>query len=322
MLKAALLLSIAPLLLAAQPAPEVAKIWDAGAHNAFTDLIRYQSRLFCAFREAAKHQVSPDGKIRVLASTDGRQWSSAALLSSSLGDLRDPHLSITPSGELMLVAAIAFNPGAPHRHQTFAFFSRDGINWSEPAPIGDPDYWLWRVAWHKNKAYAVGYPTLASGKPARLYHSTDGRSFQSLVSELDVPDAPNETAFAFLPDDTMLILARRGLNSKTAVLLSARPPYTNWSWDDLGQQLGGPALLRLSDGRLLAAGRVHPEGGSRTALLWLDPAQKQFRQILVFPSKSDTSYPGLVFENGELLVSYYSSHEGKTSIYFARVRLE
>jgi len=316
------LLLLAPLLLAAQPAPEVTKIWDAGAHNAFTDLIRYQNRLFCAFREAAKHQVSPDGKIRVLASTDGRQWSSAALLASDLGDLRDPHLSITPSGELMLVAAIAFNPGAPHRHQTFAFFSRDGSKWSEPAPIGDPDYWLWRVAWHKNKAYAVGYPTLASGKPARLYHSTDGRNFQSLVSELDVPDAPNETAFAFLPDDTMLIDRKRGLNSKTAVLLSARPPYTNWSWDDLGQQLGGPALLRLPDGRLLAAGRIHPEGGSRTALLWLDPAQKHFRQILVLPSKSDTSYPGLVFENGELLVSYYSSHEGKTSIYFARVRLE
>ena len=318
MLKAALL-SQSPLLLA-QPAPEVARIWDASAHNAFTDLIRYQNRLLRLPRSRQTPGL-PDGKIRVLASTDGRQWSSAALLSSSLGDLRDP-TSPSPSGELMLVAAIAFTPGAPHRHQTFAFFSRDGVKWSEPAPIGDPDYWLWRVAWNKNKAYAVGYPTLASGKPARLYHSTDGRSFQSLVSELDVPDAPNETAFAFLPDDTMLILARRGLNSKTAVLLSARPPYTNWSWDDLGQQLGGPALLRLPDGRLLAAGRIHPEGGSRTALLWLDPAQKQFRQILVLPSKSDTSYPGLVFENGELLVSYYSSHEGKTSIYFARVRLE
>ena len=35
----------------------------------------------------------------------------------------------------------------------------------------------------------------------------------------------------------------------------------------------------------------------------------------------DTSYPGLVWHEGQLWVSYYSSHEGKTSIYLARVRL-
>lgn len=311
----------APLLLAAQPEPEVRKIWDAGMHNAFTDLIRYEGRLFCVFREGAKHQVSPDGRIRVLASRDGGEWTSVALLASELGDLRDPHLSVTPRGELMLVAAIALNPGGPHRHQTYAFFSRDGANWSEPTPIGEPDYWLWRVAWHKGKAYAVGYPTNPGGRAARLYHSEDGRKFRTLVAELPAPDAPNETDFAFLPDGTMLILARRGGGARTAALLTASPPYTDWRVDDLGRQLGGPALLRLPDGRLLAAGRIHPEGGSRTALLWLDREQKQFREILVLPSKGDSSYPGLVYEGGELLVSYYSSHEGKSAIYFTRLRL-
>lgn len=311
-----------PLVLAAQPAVEVVKIWDAAPHNAFTDLIRYEGRLFCVFREAAKHQVSPDGKVRVLTSRDGREWSSAALLSSDRGDLRDPHLTITPRGELMLVAALAFNPGGPHRHQTYAFFSRDGEKWSEPAPIGEPDFWLWRADWHKGVAYAVGYPTGVVGKPARLFHSKDGREFTTLVAELPVPDSPNETALAFLPDDTMLILARRGQGTKTAALLSARPPYTEWRWIDLKHQLGGPALLRLPDGRLIAAGRIHPEGGSRTAVLWLLPESNETRELVRLPSKSDTSYPGLVYQNGELLVSYYSSHEGKTSIYLARVRLQ
>ena len=31
---------------------EVKKIWDAGAHNAFTDLIRWRDKWYCAFREA------------------------------------------------------------------------------------------------------------------------------------------------------------------------------------------------------------------------------------------------------------------------------
>jgi len=313
---------LTPWLLAAQSAPQVQKIWDGAPHNAFTDLIRYEGRLFCVFREAAVHGVSPDGKIRVLRSRDGGEWTSVALLESGRGDLRDPHLSITPQGELMLVAAIALNPGAGHRHQTYAFFSRDGAKWSEPVPIGDPDYWLWRVAWHRGKAYAVGYPTNPAGGAARLYHSEDGRKFRALVAEMPVPDAPNETAFAWLPDDTMLILARRGGGAKTAALLTARPPYTEWKVEDLGQQLGGPALVRLPNGRLLAAGRIHPEGGTRTALLWLDREGKQFREIVVLPSKGDSSYPGLVWEKGELLVSYYSSHEGKSSIYFARVGLK
>ena len=31
------------------------KIWDAGAHNAFTDLIRWHDRWWCTFRESEGH---------------------------------------------------------------------------------------------------------------------------------------------------------------------------------------------------------------------------------------------------------------------------
>jgi hypothetical protein len=46
--------------------------------------------------------------------------------------------------------------------------------------------------------------------------------------------------------------------------------------------------------------------------------------LITFPSGGDTSYAGVAEGgNGELLVSYYSSHEekGKTSIYLARIRV-
>jgi hypothetical protein len=42
---------------------------------------------------------------------------------------------------------------------------------------------------------------------------------------------------------------------------------------------------------------------------------------LVLPSGGDCSYPGLVWHEGLLWTSYYSTHEGRTSIYLARIRL-
>lgn len=296
-----------------------AKIWDQAPHNAFTDLIRYRERLICVFREGSRH-VSPDGAIRVLSSRDGREWTSAALIRSADGDLRDPHLSITPKGDLMLVAAAALIPGGPHRHQTYAWFSRDGSRWTGPVAIGEPDYWLWRVVWHKSKAYGVGYPTGGEARAARLYVSTDGRKFQSLVDALPVEGRPNESAIVFQRDSKMLILLRRDTDPNSALLLSAAPPYRTWHARDLSVRIGGPQLLLLPDGKLLAAGRFY-EGKPHTALAWLDTDSDSLAQFLALPSGGDTSYPGLVLDDGHVWVSYYSSHEGKTAIYGARVKL-
>ena len=54
------------------------RIWQQGAHNAFTDLCLYQGRYYCVFREATAH-VSPDGALRILQSSDGKRWRSVAL---------------------------------------------------------------------------------------------------------------------------------------------------------------------------------------------------------------------------------------------------
>ena len=82
---------------------EVKGIWHHGAHNAFTDLIRWRDRFYCTFREGYQH-VSYDGKIRVLVSEDGETWKPAALFVLPGYDLRDPELEITPDDRLMLLA--------------------------------------------------------------------------------------------------------------------------------------------------------------------------------------------------------------------------
>ena len=35
----------------------VKKIWDAGGHNAFTDLLRWHGQWWCVFRESEAHEI-------------------------------------------------------------------------------------------------------------------------------------------------------------------------------------------------------------------------------------------------------------------------
>ena len=307
----------------AQPATqaellEVRKIWDAAPHNAFTDLTRFENQWFCVFREGAKH-VSPDGSLRVITSKDGVEWTSAALLTSTNGDLRDAKITVTPDNKLMLSGAIALHQPAKFKHQSLAWFSKDGKKWTEPTVIGDPNMWLWRMTWHNKTAYSIGYETTGE-KFVRLYTSKDGKKFRTLVDKLSVPGFPNETSLRFLKDDTCLCLLRRDKERPSGLLGIALPPYKNWEWKDLGMKIGGPHMIALPDGRIVAAVRLY-DGAVRTSLAWLDPEAGKLSEFLKLPSGGDCSYAGLVWHGGLLWVSYYSSHEGKTSIYLAKVKI-
>jgi len=297
---------------------DVRKIWDAAPHNAFTDLIRFHEQWFCVFREGKGH-VAPDGAIRVLTSLDGASWRSAARLTSTNADLRDPKITITPDNQLMVTGAGALHPPSMHKHQSYVWFSADGTNWSAPTAIGDPDMWLWRVTWHRGTAYSVGYDTTGE-KFVRLYSSTNGKVFNAVVPKLFAEGYPNESAIIFQPDDTALCLLRRDGQQANGKLGIARPPYTSWEWKDVGVKIGGPHMTQLRDGRIAACVRLY-DGGARTSLGWIDPKTGQLTEFQKLPSGGDTSYAGVVIQDPQLWVSYYSSHEGKTSIYLAKVKL-
>lgn len=316
---AAVLFSVPPVA-TAQDAQlvDVQKIWDQAPHNAFTDLVRHQGKWFCVFREGKAH-VSPDGALRVITSADGKEWKSAALIESETADLRDAKITVTPQGKLMLSGAAALHDRSQHTHQSLAWFSDDGRQWSQPTKIGDPDYWLWRATWQDGKAYSVGYGTRKETRGIRLYRSDDGRDYDVLVKDLFAEGYPNETCLVF-HKDTCYCLLRRDGKPNTALLGVAQPPYTKWEWKDLGRRIGGPNMIRLPDGRWVAAVRLY-DGGARTSLCWLDPQAGKLAEFLKLPSGGDTSYAGLVWHDDLLWVSYYSSHQGKTSIYLARVRL-
>jgi hypothetical protein len=199
-------------------------------------------------------------------------------------------------------------------------FSEDGVTWTPTQRVREEGEWLWRVTWHEGKAFAVGYGREGADRVARLYRSDDGRRFETLVPRLFEKGYPNEATLRFLPDGRGLCLLRRDGSPNTAQLGRAEPPYTEWTWQDLGVRVGGPNVVRLPDGRCLAVTRRY-DGGVRTSVQWLDVEKGTLTECLRLPSGGDTSYAGLVWHEGRLWVSYYSSHEGKTSIYLARVRL-
>jgi hypothetical protein len=306
---------------------EVRKIWDQAPHNAFTDLVRWQNEFYCAFREGRGH-VSSDGKIRVLRSQDADAWTSAALVELAGFDLRDAHLSVTPDGRLMLLggAAPREKDGQSAPTGSFVAFSKDGVDWTRPQIVAKPGRWLWSATWHEGKAYGVSYAAGSAERYLSLLASEDGIAFKPVVERLFSEGFPNETALRFTSDGTCYALVRRdngGDGPYSAILGVSGGDFTKWDWHDLGTEFngfGGPNFIQLPTGQWLAAGRMH-EGGAHTALCQLDVTEHKMTKLLKLPSGGDTSYPGLVWHDGLLYVSYYSGHEGKTSIYLARIRL-
>ena len=308
----------------------VKKIWSAGRHNAFTDLIRFDEKWFCTFREAEAH-VGGNGQIRVLTSSDGEAWRSTASLSEDGVDLRDPKFSITPDHRLMLVLGGSVYEGKTlKQRQPRVAFSRNGRDWTPPRRVLSEGEWLWRVTWHQGQAYGISYssspaPAAATNTPAgwlvKLFTSDDGVAYR-VVTRLEVPGRPNEATLRFLENgDCVALLRREGSGEDRAAWIGrSSAPYRDWQWHSAGMPIGGPNFIVLHHGTMIASGRQYGDRatGSKTFLgrMTLDGVKSE----LILPSGGDCSYPGMVWHEGLLWLSYYSSHDGKSEIYLAKVR--
>lgn len=310
----------------------VKRIWNQAPHSAFGDLIRFQNGWYCVFREGAGHVPrkggTDDGKLRVITSEDGETWKATALIAESGIDLRDPHFSITGSGELMIVAGGSEYPNGVYQgRQPRVTFSRDGHSWSPPKAVLERGHWLWRVDWHNGVAWGVtkfGSPSkeqTEDPRRANLVRSRDGVHWE-LVTRLAVPGS-DESTVRFQRDGRMVILMRtRSLTDEMASVGWSDPPYTNWHWTKQSVHIGGPNFIVLPDGSMIAGGRWTTAPGApgpRTGIGAL--TLTRYQPQLVLPSGGDNSYPGFVFHHGLLWTAYYSSHEDNTAIYLAKIRI-
>jgi len=315
----------------------VVRLWDKAQsglpYNAFTDLIRFRGDWFCVFREAEIHNGHDSGRLRLLRSADGKSWKSAAQFEWAGGDLRDPKLSITAEGLLMVNSSVTFVTRRPYIRQSVTFLSRDGEDWSSAyADSSGIDTWRWSVTWHQG----VGY-SMDQGSPGVLFTTRDGKSWEPLGTAIFPGGNGSETSIVFGADHTAYCLLRAGGPTPQAGQRMmgqfgvAKPPYKTWTWTDLGRpHIGGPKLIQLQDGRFLGSGRIV----GRTILFWIDPEKGTLQEFLLLPSggQGGTSYAGLVEHEGMVWISYYSGHEspivpGRTydhapvAIYLAKVKL-
>lgn len=300
-------------------------IWDAAEHSAFTDLIRYGGQCLCCFRESNSHALGREGILRVIVSHDGAEWTSASEIALPGFDLRDPHFSVIPDGRLMLVCGGRVARDGQYVHlQSFVGFSTDGRTWTPLVPSGPAQHWIWKVLWSEDFAYSWVREQNLSGierpQPFRLLRSRDAITWEVIAEAT----SGNEAVTLVRSDGRMFVLLR-ALNS---VIGESAPPYTDWTWSRTGYFIGGPAWIQLTDGRVMAGGRLlrepSSESKSRERLMMLhhaDLATKTLHPILELPSQGDCSYPGFVEYEDELWTSYYSEHGGKCAIYLTRIPL-
>ncbi len=308
----------------------IEKIWDRPDHSAFTDVVLFGDHLYCTFREGSGHIPGLNGVARILRSRDRMNWESVAVLREKYVDLRDPKLSITPDGRLMINMGASYYHG-PKRlkiESRVAFSDSTGTKFDPPQKVEFPSDvvtgadWLWRVTWHDGYAWGCVQQVPKERRGLLLVRSRDGIHYEA-VNAPEV-SGPSETTLRFLPDGTLVAMIRCESKPPIGRVGISKPPYTDWKIVESNKRFGGPNFVQLPGGAWLAGSRAYDDGPSKTQLWWLDVTSGICSPLLTFPSSGDNSYPGFAVDEaqGLVYVSYYSSHQGKTAIYLATLRLD
>ncbi|MFM2485408.1 exo-alpha-sialidase [Celerinatantimonas yamalensis] len=286
---------------------------DVDAHLAFTDLCRFDNKLWLAYRRASSHHRK-DGEIVILTG-DGEQWCEQARI-GGIGDWRDPKFSISSAGLLLLNCA-CISPDGLHS----LLYRLDENIWQSNGPIAPVHQWLWRTHWVGSYGYSFAYqrPDLL-----QLYRVNQTLRYQlwqaQPLGDLAKPNGyPNESGLTSAADGTMYCLLRRDGDDPRALLGQSQAPYQDWQWQVLDKAIGGPVLTMTPDGQLLCVVRLYQP--ARTSVCLVDPERGQVIEQLRLPSGGDTSYAGIVWRDAHHLdISYYSSHQhNRCSIYLARL---
>ncbi len=320
----------------------VRRVFHNGEHNAFTDLARFQGRLYLTFRSCPDgHMVHPTSSILVLASDDeGQSWREVHRFRVPFRDVRDPHFLVFRDSLFVYSGTWYCGERSPERYLMnqqlgYAAWTSDGTSWRGPQMLeGTYGHYIWRAATHAGRAYLCGRRKKGFAETSTreerdaivesaMLVSDDGLRWRT--AGLFQSDWGNETAFLFASDGSVNAVARGG-GRRNAELCRSKPPYNRWTRTDLGRYVGGP-LLASWNGRFLVGGRrMLAATDPVTALYWLD--SEQLREFATLPSGGDNSYPGFVELSSErALVSYYSSHEKNsagqmmTAIYLAEINI-
>lgn len=287
-------------------------------HNAFTDLIFYDNQFWCAYRQASSHMLL-DGVLVILTSKNAKDWNQYQILSWAGGDLRDPKFVINSQNQLWLMSGLrmaCFNNYERRIASIDWQLHDDGFVFAH----GQLGTWRWSGTLFDNQVLSVGY----SGRDTKgvLYTSQKSTDWKPLVSAF-FPKSDcftNESSLVFNKKEQIAYaLVRRDGENCPAMLGKSQRPFMQWDWTALDLRVGGPKLIQLDKGNLIAGFRLFTEESVSMVLAEIDIENGCFFNIIELPSDGDCSYPGLLIKNNLIYVTYYSSHDNGCQIYCAEL---
>ncbi|APD88094.1 hypothetical protein BM527_04700 [Alteromonas sp. Mex14] len=309
---------------------DIKRISKPAAHCAFTDLIenpfdKNRKTLMCCYRQATNH-VSTDGVVIVLTLDKASfQVRNRVIIKEDNADLRDPKFSYNGSRLMLTTYAKSFLDNRKVVTKMVTYFSTTGYSWSAGNSHGRSGWWLWNNTFYNSEAYGFAYNRRANS--VSLYKGDPTRTMQLHKDDVfnlnkQGKGYPNESTILFDNGGNASVFLRRDADSFSAQFGTSKPPYTKWTWHDLGIYIGGPAAVALSANIFIVAGR-HVDWVTRkfSTKVWLfNSESKELEELHTLPSGGDTSYPGLVVENDNLYVSYYSCHiDNEARVYMAHL---
>ncbi|MBM3891098.1 MAG: hypothetical protein FJ388_18450, partial [Verrucomicrobia bacterium] len=286
-----------------------------GKHNAFTSLVKWRGDYWLSFRKGSKHNSS-DADVIVMRSPDAENWKEAFRL-DILPDDRGGHFVATEKRLFLYVGAMKGD-----KLTTFLLHTDDGQTWTKPEPVYEPQFIVWKPFLHNGRFYANAHRK-AEGKEAgkiresRLITSTDGVKWET-VATVRKGNWESETTFYFGPKENLTAFLRTKY-SVPGSILEAMPPYRKWTEKPAGVHLSGHGIHTFRGVTYLLSRTME---GKKTGTMVYTFEDGELRPYCALPSGGDCSYAEAVEVGDEMLVSYYSSHEGTANIYLARVPLK
>ena len=293
------------------------KAYDDGRHNAFTALVRWQDAYWLSFRNADSHAYG-EADLIVLRSPDGVKWTEAHRV-NALPDDRDPQFLATEKRLFLYHSALL---GADLT--SFVSWTADGATWSKPQPVYEPRFIFWKPRVHGDHFLASAHRKGEGGDAAKirqshLITSTDGLKWEQ-ISLISGGHFESETTIFPGPGDKLTAFLRIKY-VVPGLILESSPPYQEWARRPAGIHLSGHSVHAFRGTTYLFSRTMDDKGGNTGTMIYTyaDGKPTPYCKLL---SAGDCSYAEAVEVGDEMLVSYYSSHEGRANVYLARVPLK
>ncbi len=333
-------------------------VWESNRYSSFTDIVFFDKKYYCAFREAGSHVVSDfneRGKIIIRSSDDCRSWKTELEIVNDF-DNRDPHFIISNDGDKLMVYYGMMRPIGedgyfPNPCSAMCVLDTDAdgklklesmnnveMKYNKSGRVIDKSqFWLWGITKHAGKYYGVAYYIFnpdqkdrpLSGRPI-LVSSTDGIHYEEISDFLfegkvyfngvGYEDIGNEASPCFIGD--RLYVFFRSVQAQNAIVTYADPPYTRWGghWKTYeGMQMHCPIAIPLWD-KIYVCMRGNSHG---VPIYAFDPETKEFKYIhdVYANTSTDRAYPGMIVQDDALHVVYYAYKQVAQNIYYQRIPL-